>query len=155
MPVFDIGAVTHVAHAVDDLDAVMQELGSALGLEWATVQQREMAISVAGEMASTPIRFTYSRGNQPHIELIEGQPDTIWAPVRGLHHIGIWTDDLAGDAMKLSESGLSEEVAGVSRSGRSPFGFTYHSSPHGLRLELVDVASRPAFDRWLAGGDLA
>lgn len=152
---FDIRAVTHVAHAVADLDTVMVQLGSALGLEWAAVQQREMAISVAGEVVSTPIRFTYSCGSPPHIELIEGQAGTIWAPDRGLHHIGVWTDDLAGDALQLSESGFSEEVAGVSRSGRSPFGFTYHSSPHGLRLELVDVASRPAFDRWLAGGDLA
>ena len=152
---FDIRAVTHVAHAVADLDTVMAQLESALGLEWAAVQQREMVISVAGELVSTPIRFTYSYGSPPHIELIEGQPGTIWAPVRGLHHIGVWTDDLAGDARQLSESGFSEEAAGVSRSGRSPFGFTYHSSPHGLRLELVDVASRPAFDRWLAGGDLA
>jgi hypothetical protein len=150
---FDIGAVTHVAHAVEDLDVTMEAMGAALGLVWATVQQREMVISEGGEIVSTDIRFTYSRNTARHVELIEGQPDTIWAPARGLHHMGVWSDDLAGDAARLSAAGFTEDAAGVTRSGRSPFGFTYHSSPTGLRLELVDVASRPAFDRWLAGGD--
>ena len=152
---FDIGAVTHVAYAVEDLDVAMPEVGGALELVWATVQEREMTISVAGELVTTTIRFTYSRNAAPHVELIEGQAGTIWAPERGLHHMGVWTDDLAGDAQQLSESGFPEEVAGVSRSGRSPSGFTYHFSPEGLRLELVDVASRPAFDCWLAGGEFA
>ena len=114
-----------------------------------------MTIAVSDDVVSTPIRFTYSCNVPPHVELIEGQPGTIWAPQNGLHHLGVWTDDLEGDAIQLDESGFSQQAAGVSRSGRIPSAFTYHLSPHGMRLELVDVASRPAFDRWLAGGKLA
>jgi hypothetical protein len=152
---FDLSAITHVAHSVEDLDLAMRHFGESLGLIWASVQEWDMTISVSDEVVSTPIRFTYSRNSPPHIELIEGQPGTIWAPHRGLHHVGVWTDDLAGDALHLSQSGFSQEAAGVARSGRIPSAFTYHSSPHGMRLELVDVASRQAFDRWLAGGELS
>ena len=35
-----------------------------------------------------------------------------------------------------------------------PFGFTYHTLRNtGLRIELVDIARKPAFDNWMAGGD--
>jgi hypothetical protein len=32
--------------------------------------------------------------------------------------------------------------------------FAFHRGRHGLRVELVDRAMRPAFERWLAGGTL-
>lgn len=151
---FELSAITHVAHSVEDLDLAMQQFSDSLGLTWASIQEWDMTISVCDEVVSTPIRFTYSCDSPPHIELIEGQPGTIWAPHRGLHHVGVWSDDLAADAQQLSRSGFTQEAAGVARSGRIPSAFTYHSSPHGMRLELVDVRSRPAFDRWLAGGEL-
>ena len=152
---FDLTAITHVAHSVENLESAMQQLGDSLGLTWATVQEWEMTIAVSDEVISTPIRFTYSRNSPPFVELIEGRPGTIWAPHDGLHHLGVWSDDLSGDGLQLKRSGFTQEAAGVARSGRSPSAFSYHRSPHGMRLELVDVASRPAFDRWLAGGELA
>ena len=37
-----------------------------------------------------------------------------------------------------------------------PFGFTYHTLRNtGLRIELVDIARKPAFDNWMAGGDFS
>ena len=114
-----------------------------------------MHISTAAGDLSTSIRFTYSVEGPPHLELIEGPAGTVWAPVMGLHHVGLWTDRLADDAVELEQRGLPIEVAGVSPSGRRPSGFTYHRSGHGLRIELVDDASLPAFERWFAGGDLS
>ena len=151
---FDITAITHTALAVSDLDAAMATYSAALGLNWASPEQRTMHIGAAVGDVSTAIRFTYSIEGPPHLELIEGAEGTIWEATPGLHHIGVWSDALADDAAELERRGLPVEVAGLSRSGRRPAGFTYHRSVHGLRIELVDAASRPAFARWLAGGDL-
>jgi hypothetical protein len=45
------------------------------------------------------------------------------------------------------------ELTLASRDTEDPLGFTYHGSPHGLRVELVSSEAMPMFDRWLAGGD--
>ncbi len=146
--------ISHTALAVPDLEKAMSGYGKALGLTWARPQQRAIRIRVAAGDLTTEIRFTYSRQGPPHLELIEGAAGTIWAPVSGLHHIGLWSDQLESDAAQLEHRGMALEVAGLSRSGRQPSGFTYHRSTHGLRVELVDAAARPAFERWFAGGDL-
>lgn len=150
----DIAGISHTALAVPDLDAAMSMYGNALGLTWARPQQRAVRIRVAAGDLTTEIRFTYSRQGPPHLELIEGAADTIWAPVSGLHHVGLWSHQLEIDAAQLEHRGMALEVAGLSRSGGQPSGFTYHRSAHGLRVELVDAAARPAFERWFAGGDL-
>lgn len=152
---FDITAISHTALAVPDLDAAMSSYSSLLGLTWARPQQRTMDIRTDHGDISAQIRFTYSIEGPPHLELIQGEEGTVWAPADGLHHIGVWTDQLSEDAEALSQRGLPVEVAGLSRSGNGPFGFTYHRSDHGLRFELVDEASRPAFAGWFAGGELA
>ena len=149
-----IAGISHTALAVPDIETAMSFYGNALGLTWARPQQRAISIRVAAGDLTTEIRFTYSRQGPPHLELIEGAAGTIWAPVNGLHHIGLWSHQLEIDAARLQHRGMSLEVAGLSRSGRQPSGFTYHRSAHGLRVELVDAAARPAFERWFAGGDL-
>ncbi|WP_420614165.1 VOC family protein [Candidatus Spongiisocius sp.] len=149
-----IAGISHTALAVPDLETAMSFYGDALGLTWARPQQRAISIRVAAGDLTTEIRFTYSRQGPPHLELIEGAAGTVWAPVSGLHHIGLWSHRLEIDAARLQHRGMSLEVAGLSRSGRQPSGFTYHRSAHGLRVELVDTASQPAFERWFAGGDL-
>ena len=153
MPI-DIAGISHTALAVPDLDTAMSVYGNALGLTWARPQQRAMSIRVAAGDLRTEIRFTYSRQGPPYLELIEGAAGTIWAPVSGLHHVGLWSHQLETDAAQLEHRGMDLEVAGLSRSGEQPSGFTYHRSAHGLRVELVDAAARAAFERWLAGGDL-
>ena len=149
-----IAGISHTALAVPDLETAMSFYGDALGLTWARPQQRAISIRVAAGDLTTDIRFTYSRQGPPHLELIEGAADTVWAPVSGLHHIGLWSHRLEIDAAHLEHRGMAREVAGLSRSGKQPSGFTYHRSAHGLRVELVDAAARAAFERWFAGGDL-
>ena len=149
-----IAGISHTALAVPDLETAMSFYGNALGLTWARPQHRAISIRVAAGDLTTEIRFTYSRQGPPHLELIEGAAGTVWAPVSGLHHIGLWSHQLEVDAAHLEHRGMAREVAGLSRSGKQPSGFTYHRSPHGLRVELVDAAARAAFERWFAGGDL-
>ncbi|MCY4622789.1 MAG: VOC family protein [bacterium] len=150
----DIAGISHTALAVPDLEAAMSVYGNALGLTWARPQQRAIRIRVGAGDLTTEIRFTYSRQGPPHLELIEGAAGTIWAPVSGLHHIGLWSHQLEIDAAQLEHRGMALEAAGLSRSGEQPSGFTYHRSAHGLRVELVDAAARAAFEHWFAGGDL-
>jgi catechol 2,3-dioxygenase-like lactoylglutathione lyase family enzyme len=151
---FDPTDITHTALAVADLDEAMLLYGNALGLTWATPQSATMNIRTGSGDIETPLRFTYSIEGPPHLELISGERGTVWEPRPGVHHIGVWSDSLADDAADLEERGLPIEVSGLDRSGNGPFGFAYNRSVDGLRIELVDDVSRPAFARWLAGGDL-
>lgn len=129
----------HVGMAVQDLDAAMLEIGTALALTWARVQ--EMTVD------GYAIRFTYSVEGPPHVELVEGPAGSAWDSTGGsqLHHVGVFSGDLPGDRARLEAAGLQVELAGR--------GFAYLQGGAGLRVELVDERARPAYERWFAGGD--
>jgi catechol 2,3-dioxygenase-like lactoylglutathione lyase family enzyme len=152
---FNITDLSHVAAVVVDLDQAMYELSEAFELDWLSVQKRTMTVRREnGEVERTELLFTYSRQGPPHLELLQGTPGSIWGPERaGLHHIGVWADDFVADVAALEQRGMPVELTLASRDTEDPRGFTYHRSPHGLRVELVSSEARPMFDRWLAGGD--
>ncbi|MCP3973040.1 MAG: hypothetical protein GY720_00945 [bacterium] len=145
----------HVGQVVTDLEAAMAELSEGLGLEWLSIQERTMHLVTPDGIAPASLRFTYSKG-APHIELLQGEPGTIWGPEHaGLHHVGVWTEDMAADSAWLESHGYPREVTLASRSTDGPSGFTYQRSPFGLRVELVPTSSQPAFANWFAGGEFA
>lgn len=119
----------------------MRQLGEALELTWARIQE----LNIEGH----DIRFTYSLQGPPHVELVEGRAGSPWDATGGsyLHHVGIFSSDLRGDRERLEAAGLRVELAGR--------GFAYHFGAAGLRVELVDERARPRFERWLAGGNFA
>lgn len=150
-----IGDAFHVGAAVADLETAMAELTDAIGLEWLSIQERTMHLRTESGVAATSVRFTYSR-NAPHVELLQGEAGTIWGPENaGIHHIGLWTDDLDRDSKALAAAGYPVEATLASRSGKPVNGFTYQRGALGVRIELVPTAGRPAFDNWLSGGDYA
>jgi catechol 2,3-dioxygenase-like lactoylglutathione lyase family enzyme len=150
-----IGETFHVGVAVTDLESAMAELTDGLGLEWHSIQERSMHLRTATGVVSAQLRFTYSK-QTPHIELLHGDPGSIWGPEhRGIHHIGVWTDDLTRDSARLAAKGYPIEVTLASRSTEDPQGFTYQRGDLGLRVELVPTSSRPAFDNWFGGGEFA
>lgn len=72
----------------------------------------------------------YSK-TEPRLEIIESVPGTHWLPADGsVHHIGYWSDDVAGDSARLADLGYVEEA----NAGR----WSYYRHPSGLRLELID-----------------
>jgi hypothetical protein len=103
-----------------------------------------------------PLRFTYSAQGPQHIELLEGAPGSIWdgreAP--GLHHVGVWSDDVGGQTRALEARGWTVLMAQASPE-RNYGAFTYVQPPSGLIVELVWSAIEPMFARWFAGGPLA
>ena len=153
----DPSMVYHQGVRVPDLDAAMAELGPALGLTWCEPQQREQAVWLPGEGATTiPLRFTYSAEGPLHVELLEGAPGSIWdgRTEPGLHHVGLWCDDVAAETARLVEAGWTVRLG--QRGPEDGYGaFTYVQPPSGLIVELVWSAIRPMFERWFAGGPLA
>lgn len=146
----------HQGIRVPDLDVAMAELGSALGVTWCEPQQRQQAVWLPGTGATTiPLRFTYSAQGPQHLELLEGAPGSIWdgREQPGLHHVGLWSDDVAGETQALVDRGWTLLMA--QQSPENGYGaFTYVQPPSGLIVELVWSAVKPMFDRWFAGGPL-
>ena len=128
-------------------------------MTWCRVQERDQAALDTRGRSRSPrgLRFTYSAEGPLHLELLQGQPGTIWdvGAGAGLHHTGVWTDDIKGDTTNLLDAGWSM-VGGAQLSPEDGFGaMTYVQAPSGYVLELVSTVVQPMFERWWAGGDLA
>jgi catechol 2,3-dioxygenase-like lactoylglutathione lyase family enzyme len=153
----DYGRCYHQGVRVPDLDAAMDELGTSMSLRWCQPQQRDQAAWVPGEGATTvPLRFTYSADGPQHIELLQGTPGSVWdgREQPGLHHVGLWSDDLAGETERMVAAGWTLRLA--QRDPADGYGaFTYVQPPSGLLVELVSSTLKPMFDRWFAGGPLS
>ena len=151
----DYQGIYHVGVLTPDLDKAMNELGTAHGVEWCTVQDRVMAVRTPDGDHEWAIRFTYSTEGPQHIELLEAEAGSYWDATgrAGLHHVGLWIDDLAAGMDHLTAQGWATEASGIGPSGEL-MTFAYLRPPSGLLVELVDVRARPRFEQWWAGGDL-
>jgi Glyoxalase/Bleomycin resistance protein/Dioxygenase superfamily len=148
--------VHHVGVVVDDLDVAMDQISRDTGVTWAPVMERAQRLRTGdGEVAAEHLRFTYSREGTPHIELLESREKRFWqpGPAGTLHHLGSFVSDLIGESARLAAGGLPVEFGGGER--ERPLGFVYHVAAAGVRIELIDGARKPDFERWLAGGRLA
>ena len=147
----------HVGVRVPDLEAAMATLGAGLGVTWAHVVEREQPVWTPQDGAhSVPLRFTYSCEGPQHIELLQGTPGSVWDgdDLPGVHHLGVWVDDVAQETERLVAAGWTLELAQV-HPDEGYGSMTYVRSPDGgFLLEPVTVAARPRFDRWWAGGSL-
>jgi hypothetical protein len=153
----DFTRAYHIGVRVPNLDAAMSEMGESLGLTWCSVQEREQQVWTPSTGAITvPLRFTYSAEGPQHVELLQGASGSIWdgRVQPGIHHTGVWVDDVAAETSALMAKGWTLAAAG--KAPEDGFGaFTYVVPPSGLIVELVWSAIAPMFDRWFAGGPLA
>jgi len=85
---------------VQDLDAAMAQVGSALGLTWSEISSRELE-------EGGRLRVVFSKQGPPHIELIEGPPGSPWDSTAGprIDHLGYWSDDFAAERDRLVREG--------------------------------------------------
>jgi catechol 2,3-dioxygenase-like lactoylglutathione lyase family enzyme len=154
---FDYSRCYHQGVRVPDLDAAMTEMGDALGVSWCEPQERAQQVWLPDVGSTTiPLRFTYSAEGPQHIELLEGAPGSIWdgRANPGIHHVGVWSDDVAGETQAFLDRGWTLLLA--QRSPEDGYGvFTYVQPPSGLVVELVWSVAKPMFERWFAGGPLA
>jgi hypothetical protein len=129
------GAQFHVGIVVDDLDAALSELSELFAYEWCPQLAVETQVRLPEGHIMLDLRFAYS-ATLPRVELVRSVPGTPWVPAdSGLHHVGYWSDDVAGDGARLVARGYAEEAAGVRPDGVAVW--SYHRSARGPRIELV------------------
>ncbi len=145
----------HTGVLVEDLDSAIEEFGSMFGY---TFRDHVVEVSYrteSGERKDIELRVAYSVQGPPHLELIQAQADTAWAAPDGphIHHVGFWTDHLAEAIDQAAESGLQPVATGIGPGPEEePVRFSYLIGPTGIRVELVDSASKPTLKDWLSGG---
>ena len=150
---FDFQQMYHVGVRVTDLDAAMAEYSAALDVEWATVQHSNSRGLWTPERGvhTAELTFVYSKGGPQHIELLQG--GSIWDcnGQPGLHHVGVWSQDVGADVDAYLAAGWS--LLAATKAPEDGYGtFAYVQPPSGLIVELVAVAAKPRFDAWFAGG---
>ena len=141
--VLDHADLFHTGIVVDDLASAMEELGAILGVAWNT-GGAEVRLTDAAGVRTVRTAYALSTTGPHHVELVQSIPGTLWSVVAPghAHHLGYWVDDVPTAAAELERLG-SEQIAGVAvKDGRPPV-CTYHRSPSGLYLEIVDRRMRP------------
>jgi hypothetical protein len=129
----------HLGIVVTDVSAAMEEYRDLLGLTWGRMQYVH---PVNPDDAERKADFVFSLGGPPYYELVRARPETVWS-TPGLHHLGVWCDDLTADAEHLLAAGWQWEQG------------KYFLSPTGVRHELVPRASyQPRLRRYLDGYDM-
>ena len=152
----DYQGLFHVGVRVPDLEAAMDELGESLALTWAAVRDvpAQRVWTPEGGAQRVPLRFTYSVEGPQHVELLEGAPGSIWDGRHepGVHHVGVWVDDVDAETERLRTLGWS--LVATERSPDDQYGvFTYLQPPNGLIVELVDRAVLAHFEAWWAAAE--
>jgi len=142
----------HTAIVTDDFEAVQAAIADALGHRWCEEVRYDVPIRYpSGEEASFPLAFAYTM-TEPHLELIRSVPGTLWSPVAGsgIHHLGVWSDNVESDSARLVASGSPVEVFGVGPDG-APY-WAYHRGAQGPRIEIVSRQVEPAFRQYWETG---
>ena len=110
--------IYHTGIRVHDLDAAMVEMGSKLGVTWATVQHSDDRAVWTPEtgLIEVPLTFVYSCEGPQHIELLQSPPGSPWhaGDSPGVHHVGIWVDDVAAATKRCVTDGWNVAAAGAS-----------------------------------------
>jgi hypothetical protein len=135
----------HIGVATDDLTASMRELGAAFGVSWTAPSCAGRVFdSVDGSSQRQPLSCI-SREGPIHIDLMVGEPGTLWESSQPrLHHFAYWTDDLPGDVTRLAADGWRLEMTIADAAGQASV-FAYLVRDDGFRLELIDDAGKQAY----------
>jgi catechol 2,3-dioxygenase-like lactoylglutathione lyase family enzyme len=139
----------HTGIVVPDLEAAAERLSTVAGYRWTRPIEGPLAIRTADGSRTVDLRFAYSL-QRPHIELIHEVPGTPWVAGanHAVHHLGYFTDDLAGTASALEAHGFTLELCPAG-DGKAPSIFAYYLSPDGVRVEIVDRTIMGDFDAFL------
>jgi hypothetical protein len=141
----------HVGIVVDDLDATLQRLTDTAGYRWCDQYAGDQEVTTPDGEITIPLRFAYSV-DEPRLEIIEAVPGTLWVPAdSGLHHLGYWSDDVAGDTAALVERGYRVDAEAMLDDLAL---WTYCSAPGGPRIELVNRIIEPFLRDWFTTGRL-
>jgi catechol 2,3-dioxygenase-like lactoylglutathione lyase family enzyme len=160
LPSLEWGEIFHVGLRVDDVDVAQQELTNSLGVHWTTPAHIPMMKAwVPGHgYEDYELTITFSVEGPVHFELLHGSPGSYWDTSvggAGLHHIGVWVEDVARANEELVRQGWVVELAAQSPE-EGYGGFTYIRSPAGVLFEPESclAGAKERFESWYAGGSL-
>jgi hypothetical protein len=154
----DYQRLYHTGIRVPDLRAAMDELGPALGVTWATPMHSPAQAAWTPEhgQQELDLHFVYSCEGPQHIELLQGPTGSVWdgSEDPGVHHLGLWCDDVPGETQRCLDLGWRLVLA--AKSPEEGFGTYTYVQPPGSKtlIELVWSGALPRFERWWAGGSL-
>jgi catechol 2,3-dioxygenase-like lactoylglutathione lyase family enzyme len=140
----------HVGIIVPDVEAGRQRLTELLGIVWGPVVEAPTEVQDAeGRVMEVALKMCYST-EAPYLELIEERLGTPWVcnEHSNLHHIGFFTGDVDAESMRLTGAACPLDIT---RHGESAdgIGWVYHRDPLGIRIELVDAATREMLESYL------
>ncbi len=142
----------HVGFVVDDMGEAQRTFGEAFGHRWTQVVERDLDVLVDGERRRAELRLAYSLQGPPHVELIEEVSGELWGHrFLGIDHVGYWATSFGAAVDHLHAHGFPAVVRNLGPDG-TPARFTYHRSPAGLWIEVVDRRAEPEIAGWLASG---
>jgi catechol 2,3-dioxygenase-like lactoylglutathione lyase family enzyme len=158
MPTIEWGEIFHVGLRVMDIAAAQADLTSSMNLHWTPTLSIPMTAWVPGEGQKEYVMdMSHSMEGPVHLELLSGPPGSVWdaSEYPGLHHIGVWVDDVKGVNEELVKAGWNVEMAGLSPE-EGYGGFTYVRSPAGILFEPESClgGGKERFARWWGGSDL-
>ena len=153
----DYQRLYHMGIRVADIDRAMAEMGDTLGVSWATVQHNPAQSLWTPEegLRQVDLQFVYSCEGPQHVELLQGQRGTVWdgSDEPGVHHVGIWVDDVAAETEHCLAGGW--RLAAAAKSPDDGYGaFTYLVPRCGPIIELVWSGVEAHFLTWWSGGAL-
>ena len=140
----------HVGIVVPSITSAKKELTELFGYVWGEEVSARTRVEFPSGTSEIDLTLVYS-ATTPRLELVQRVPDTVWEPAigSGVHHIGFWSDDVAGDAAKLEAARFEFEASGVDPDGNALW--SYHRSSSGPRIELVTRLLEPMLEAlWAA-----
>jgi lactoylglutathione lyase len=159
LPSIEWGEIFHMGIRVADLEAAQRELTSSLGVHWTSPARMPMKAWAPGHgCRRSELTISFSVEGPVHIELLHGSPGSYWDTSNGgagLHHIGVWVEDVTRANEELVRQGWAVELAG--KAPEEGYGaFSYVRSPAGVLFEpeSCQAGARERFERWYAGGSL-
>ncbi|MFC8831517.1 VOC family protein [Streptomyces sp. NPDC057137] len=142
----------HIGLAVDDLDQAMAELGGALRLTWGKIHHfsGQTQGATPDEVFDIETRVCFSLDLPFSVELFEQVPGTpLEAPTDStFHHLGYWTDDMAGEERRLD--GIGFPCFGKTPGADGQTRIALHRGPSGIVVESCNIqVGRPGLEHFL------
>ncbi|MBS1886072.1 MAG: VOC family protein [Actinobacteria bacterium] len=149
-----MSAPYHAAVLVGDLDEALDNFEDVLGIAFREPDERALRPfdrDADGRGPTGPVRFAFSVGSSPHVELIEAQEGGLFGAATGLgvHHVGAWREGMDRVREEQAEAGLETAARFADPDGVER---VFYAGERPLMLETVNARLRPDYEAWLAAG---
>jgi hypothetical protein len=155
----DLTEFWHVGMRVINLEAAREELSASFGLSWTVPIKVPMNVWTPQQgYNDLELEVCFSREGPIHLELMQGSPGSYYetnASNAGLHHLGIWVEDVTESAHELVHRGWAVELAGKSPAdGYGSFAFIRSAGGAVVEPQSYRNGAKERMARWFATGML-